>query len=109
MRPKHKHWHSFPTLAIALVTKELPVVAFSGREKAIVAKKNEADNKETGSGFNPAQFAEETKEELAKVVWPSRQQLISESLAVLSMVALFAGLIYAIDKFFGWAATQVFG
>jgi preprotein translocase subunit SecE len=92
----------------AVAKKELPVVAFSGRRKAIVAKKNEADQ-ETASGFNPAEFFQETKEELAKVVWPSRQQGISESLAVLSMVALIASLIYFIDKFFGWAATQVFG
>ncbi|MEB3830581.1 preprotein translocase subunit SecE [Phormidium sp. CCY1219] len=74
-----------------------------------MAKKNEAEMKQTDSGFSPAKFLQETKEELAKVVWPSRQQLISESLAVLSMVTLFAGLIYLVDKFFGWAATQVFG
>lgn len=74
-----------------------------------MAKKDEAEIQQTSSGFNPSTFIEETKEELAKVVWPSRQQLISESLAVLSMVALFASLIYLIDNFFGWAATQVFG
>jgi len=49
-----------------------------------------------------------TLAELRKVVWPSRQQLFSESLAVILMVGLSAAAIAAIDRFYGWAATQVF-
>ena len=74
-----------------------------------MAKKNEAGMQETGTGFNPATFLEETKQELAKVVWPSRQQAIGESIAVLLMVVLVASLIYFIDNLFSWAATKVFG
>jgi len=73
-----------------------------------VAKKNEAEMPETTSGFNLNNFFQGTKEELDKVVWPSRQQLISESAAVLLMVTLSATLIYLIDGLFGWAAKQVF-
>ncbi|HEY9907522.1 MAG TPA: preprotein translocase subunit SecE [Thermosynechococcaceae cyanobacterium] len=51
----------------------------------------------------------ETKDELDKVVWPSRQQLISESLAVILMVILSATLIYLVDNLFTWASKQVFG
>jgi len=46
--------------------------------------------------------------ELGKVVWPSRQQLFSESVAVILMVALSAAAIAAIDRFFGWLSQQVF-
>jgi len=53
-------------------------------------------------------FVEGTREELSKVVWPSRQQLISESAAVIYMVSLSATLIYFIDKLFGWASGLVF-
>ncbi|NER34517.1 MAG: preprotein translocase subunit SecE [Oscillatoria sp. SIO1A7] len=74
-----------------------------------MAKKKEAQVEETATGFNPASFLEETKQELAKVVWPSRQQAIGESLAVLLMVILVASLIYFIDNLFSWAATKVFG
>ena len=70
--------------------------------------KNKAVAEKT-EGFNPVKFFQGTKEELEKVVWPSRQQLISESVAVMSMVALSAMLIYAVDKLFGWLAGQVFG
>lgn len=58
---------------------------------------------EPGDGFVAATVAE-----LRKVVWPSRQQLFSESLAVILMVGLSAAAIAAIDRFYGWAATQVF-
>ncbi|MCY7394361.1 MAG: preprotein translocase subunit SecE [Leptolyngbyaceae cyanobacterium CAN_BIN12] len=60
------------------------------------------------SGFNARTFLQETREEFDKVVWPSRQQLISESLAVILMVVLSTTMIYLVDNFFGWAARQVF-
>ncbi len=56
----------------------------------------------------PGGFAAETVAELRKVVWPSRQQLFSESVAVILMVSLSAAAIAAIDRFYGWAASQVF-
>jgi len=58
---------------------------------------------EVASGFLAA-----TMGELGKVVWPSRQQLFSESVAVILMVALSAAAIAAIDRFYGWASSQVF-
>ncbi|NEO98330.1 MAG: preprotein translocase subunit SecE [Symploca sp. SIO2E9] len=70
--------------------------------------KAEAENKETASGFNLIKFLQETKEELSKVVWPSRQQLISESAAVLLMVILSATTIYLVDNLFAWLSKQVF-
>ena len=55
-----------------------------------------------------AGFAAATVAELRRVVWPSRQQLFSESVAVILMVGLSAAAIAALDRFYGWAATQVF-
>lgn len=74
-----------------------------------MAKKDEAALPEQKAGFNPNSFFQETKEELDKVVWPSRQQLISESVAVILMVTLSATLIYLVDQFFQWAQLKVFG
>jgi preprotein translocase subunit SecE len=70
-------------------------------------EKDTSDKKE-GSSFQVKELVNETKEELAKVVWPSRQQLLSESAAVMLMVTLVATLIYLIDKFFAWGAGKVF-
>lgn len=69
----------------------------------------EAETQEASSGFNLVEFFEQTKEELSKVVWPSRQQLISESAAVLMMVILSATIIYLVDNFFSWGSGKVFG
>jgi len=74
-----------------------------------VAKKEDAEAKEATSGFGATAFLQETKDELDKVVWPTRQQLISESVAVILMVILSATLIYLVDNFFAWGAKQVFG
>lgn len=68
----------------------------------------EASAKQSTSNTNAVAFLKGTKDELAKVVWPSRQQLISESAAVILMVSLSATLIYLIDQLFGWASRQVF-
>jgi preprotein translocase subunit SecE len=53
-------------------------------------------------------FLAKTLAELRMVVWPSRQQLFSESVAVILMVALSAAAIAAVDRFFHWASSQVF-
>lgn len=53
-------------------------------------------------------FLAATFEELKLVVWPSRQQLFSESIAVILMVSLSAAAIAAVSRFYGWSASQVF-
>ena len=59
-------------------------------------------------GQPEAGFLANTVAELRKVVWPSRQQLFAESVAVILMVTLSAFAIAAIDRFYSWANTQVF-
>lgn len=78
-------------------------------KKDIVNKEQTATKEAVATNSNSAaNFALETKEELGKVVWPSRQQLISESAAVILMVILVSTIIYLIDKFFAWGAGKVF-
>lgn len=78
------------------------------KDAAVDSKRRKAAAQEEESSFNLAAFLQGTKEELAKVVWPSRQQLVSESAAVILMVSLSATLIYLVDQLFGWASGQVF-
>ncbi len=84
-------------------------------EGIIVTNKDTVKAKDTNSSSNnqgkeiiSSSFVDETKQELAKVVWPSRQQLLSESVAVILMVTVISTLIYLIDKLFGWLAGKVF-
>ncbi len=53
-------------------------------------------------------FLAKTYEELKLVVWPSRQQLFSESIAVILMVILSAASIAVVSRFYGWGASQIF-
>ncbi len=81
----------------------------NGKENKDKDKKEAAkDVKTDGKGFNLVLFFQSTREELAKVVWPGRQQLISESAAVLLMVVFSALLIYAVDGAFAWLAARIF-
>jgi len=61
------------------------------------------DAEEAAGGFLSLTLAE-----LRKVVWPSRQQLFSESVAVILMVSLSAAAIAAIDRFYHWGSAQIF-
>ena len=76
--------------------------------EAKAAKPSEAKVLDQSTAFSIPTFLKGTKEELDKVVWPSRQQLVSESLAVILMVTLSATIIYLFDNLFIWAAKQVF-
>ncbi|MGD1898136.1 MAG: preprotein translocase subunit SecE [Phormidesmis sp.] len=77
----------------------------AGSKAGSAKKKSAADAPDS---FDAGTFAQGTREELSKVIWPTRQQLISESAAVILMVSLSATLIYFIDNLFSWASRQVF-
>ena len=52
------------------------------------------------SSFSITAFFSETKVELKKVTWPTKQELISNTIVVLIAVILCAGLIWIIDYIF---------
>jgi preprotein translocase subunit SecE len=62
---------------------------------------------EPKASFNPVQLVQDSKAELGKVIWPNRQQLVSESLAVIAMVSLSAISIYFVNKLFDFLANDV--
>lgn len=76
--------------------------------KKEAVKKEATTVTEASNSNGVAKFVDETKGELGKVVWPSRQQLLSESAAVLSMVVLVSLVIYLVDNLFVWGAGKVF-
>ena len=90
-----------------IIKSEYPCEATVLAKKDIVRKEKSVTN-EANSSNGAANFAVQTKEELTKVVWPSRQQLISESAAVILMVILVSTIIYLIDNLFAWGAGKVF-
>ena len=53
-------------------------------------------------------FFSQVLAELGRVVWPSRQQLLSESVSVVLMVAVSAAVVAASNRLFSWVSNRVF-
>ena len=68
-------------------------------------KKDPSEIKEAKKKKN---FLTSTFNELKLVVWPNKQQLFSESVAVIIMVSFSAAAIASVSRFYGWAASQIF-
>lgn len=77
-------------------------------ERLDPAKRGKSQQDDNAESSGAVGFLRSTRDELDKVVWPSRQQLISESVAVFAIVVAFAAFIFAIDRLFSWVAQQVF-
>ena len=54
-------------------------------------------------------FLSSTYDEFKLVFWPNKQQHFSESVAVIIMVSFSAAAIASVSRFYGWAASQIFG
>jgi preprotein translocase subunit SecE len=76
------------------------------KEQPKEASKVESDAKSEPTGV--AKLFVESKAEYGKIVWPTRQQLISESASVLLMIVAVATFVYLIDALFKANALQVF-
>jgi preprotein translocase subunit SecE len=69
-------------------------------------EKKEATATSSGSGL--VTFLQDVRNELKKVIWPTRQQLISESFAVIVMVVASTLMIYLVDSVFVWLSQRLF-
>jgi preprotein translocase subunit SecE len=76
------------------------------KEQPKDASKVESEAKPEPTGV--AKLFVESKAEFGKIVWPTRQQLISESASVLLMIVAVATFVYLIDALFKAIALQVF-
>ncbi|MBQ7668860.1 MAG: preprotein translocase subunit SecE [Clostridia bacterium] len=56
---------------------------------------------------NNKSFIKETKTELKKVIWPTRQEVINGTATVIVMVAIVGIIIFAFDFASGWAIGKI--
>lgn len=61
----------------------------------------------TSTGKRVFQFAQESKVELLKVVWPTRQETIQTTTIVIVMVALTGFILWGIDSLMMWAIAKI--
>lgn len=56
-----------------------------------------------------ALFYRQVLAELRKVVWPTREQLLTYTAVVLVFVAVIIAIVSVLDLAFGWVMFRVFG
>jgi preprotein translocase subunit SecE len=79
----------------------------SGEDLVAKAKKDRARKK--GPIGRTSLFIRQVLDELAKVVTPTRKELVNYTLVVLVFVLIMMGIITFLDLFFGWGVSWIFG
>lgn len=59
--------------------------------------------------ISPIQFFRQVKQEVKKVTWPTRKEVVQTSVMVLVIVAIAATFFFFVDQFFGWVVKLIFG
>lgn len=67
---------------------------------------SEASKEKKVSFKRPGKFFKEVKSELKKVVWPSRKQVVNNTLIVLALVILIGLFIFGLDTLFNWGLLK---
>jgi preprotein translocase subunit SecE len=57
----------------------------------------------------PRQFLKEVRQELKKVNWPSREEMIAYTVVVLVAVVVLTAMVFGMDVAFSKAVLQIFG
>ena len=58
---------------------------------------------------SPILFFKQVKQEVKKVTWPTRQEVLQTSFMVLVLVAIAATIFFFVDQFFGFIVKLIFG
>lgn len=63
----------------------------------------------TQIGQRTLTFFKEARVEVRKVVWPTRQETVQTTIAVLVMVFIVAIMLWLVDMFLGWGIRSLLG
>jgi len=63
----------------------------------------------TQIGRRTLSFFKEARVEVRKVVWPTRQETVQTTIAVLVMVFIVAIMLWLVDMFLGWGVRSLLG
>ena len=58
---------------------------------------------------SPGLFVRQVRQELAKVTWPSRRELIVSVTVVLVFCVLLGSYFLLVDKLLTWGVSKIFG
>jgi preprotein translocase subunit SecE len=57
----------------------------------------------------PAQYVREVRDEMRKVAWPSREEVIRYSIIVIATVLVYMALVGGLDYIFGFLSRWLYG
>lgn len=63
--------------------------------------------KKNGFGARAKKYLTDCKAELKKVTWPSKDQLIRNSVVIVVFIALITVILSLLDAGFGWIFTKL--
>jgi preprotein translocase subunit SecE len=58
---------------------------------------------------SPAQFVREVRQELAKVTWPTRRELVVTTVSVFAMAFVMALFFFVVDQIIAWIVQVILG
>ena len=59
--------------------------------------------------ISPMQFFRQVKQEVKKVTWPTRKEVVQTSIMVIVIVAIAAAFFFVVDQFFVLSVKSLFG
>jgi preprotein translocase subunit SecE len=57
---------------------------------------------------NPIQFLRQVKQEVKKVTWPAKKDVIRATIMVITIVAIAAAFFFVVDSIFGAIVRAIF-
>lgn len=58
---------------------------------------------------SPLQFYRQVKQEVKKVTWPTKNEVIKTSIMVMIIVAIASAFFFFVDQILGWVVKLVLG
>ena len=77
------------------------------RERAAAPRRPVQERKKKRAG--PRQFVREVRQELKKVAWPSRKELVAYTIVVLVSVVVLTSYVFGLDLVISKGVLAVFG
>lgn len=57
--------------------------------------------------ISPIQFMRQVKQEVKKVTWPTKKEVVPSCTMVITLVALATVFFFAVDLFLGWGVDKI--
>lgn len=58
---------------------------------------------------SPIQFFRQVKQEVKKVTWPTKREVLQTSTMVIILVSIAAAFFFFVDQILGWMVQLIFG